>query len=251
MGSRGRRRARKRKGGVAHCVLAPSPAFAILDAQHAENRNVRYGGQNAKQQKCAQCEQSPDKHTIKWIESSRTTDKLMERLIDGLEKVDLKGIELGKTPEKSEIMAGALAGTIEGGKTLQYVALSGPNGALLKKVASLGKDVTFVLGDLGLTGGKSIDVRGNLFAPKSAGKLPNKLGNCAAQKVLHAFFGDAKKAEKKVQKIEMTEMFWRSFTHTGEKNQKWSTIEAVESCDTCKQVVPQMLCDKVDVAMRS
>jgi hypothetical protein len=68
-----------------------------------------------------------------------------------------------------------------------------------------------------------------------------KLGSCAAQKLFQAIFEYAWKNKKRVTNIDMSEIFWQ--LSKSNKSQEYKAGELCESCDTCKKVLPQILCD--------
>jgi hypothetical protein len=61
-------------------------------------------------------------------------------------------------------------------------------------------------------------------------------------KLLNKIFQDARDAKQEVKSIDMSEMFWRDFA-AQQYTRAWSTGQIVPSCDTCKQILPQILCN--------
>jgi hypothetical protein len=75
--------------------------------------------------------------------------------------------------------------------------------------------------------------------------LDYKLGSCAAPKLLVQIYNNAITAKTTINKIEMAELLWFDTTSGGRRNPDWSTGQIVMSCDTCKQVLPQILCSNL------
>lgn len=216
---------------------------------------MKYGGRDSLTLgNCPRCSKSVDKHKIPFIESTEASLKLVQKLLAELETVSKRGAKLGFEPSAST-MAGSLITTI-GTEKKQYVTVSGGGVETLKKIKkALGAGVT-VINDLNAcpnppANTKCTDIFGVTFLPDLTPAVQNScgvqypLGSCAAQKLLATAFRYAKEKEKKVEGIEMTEVLWIDVQATGH-NRMWSTGQAVQSCDTCKKVLPQMLCTHIE-----
>lgn len=210
-----------------------------------EEKTIRYGGSNdIIGSVCPRCGKSPDKHALQSIVSGEASRKLMESLQKALgdlsKEAILKGYDM---PGFSSSMMGTAVATI-GSEKRSYVSLSGPGVSLLPhmKKGGLGKDVYIVDAPAVVA---FYDFNGKTFtpvAPIAQGRGRDyPLGSCAAQKLLSRIFQDAATAKKKVTALDMSELLWLDFAAKGH-NRDWSTGSIVVSCDTCKQVVPQMLC---------
>ncbi|MGA7926592.1 MAG: hypothetical protein WCA20_11375 [Candidatus Sulfotelmatobacter sp.] len=217
---------------------------------------MRYGGSDSLTLgKCPRCSESIDKHAIPFIESTPESLILCNHLLNALENVSKRGLELGKA-KSTVTMAGSLITTV-GSDKRKYVTASGPGVGTLQKIKKvLGKDVILVTdGNVSTaTNTKITDIFGVEFTPVAlAGNNTIRkpcgdsypLGDCAAQKLLVTVFRYAKSIKQKVRKLEMTEIYWKDVQQTAH-NRKWSTQVAAQSCDTCKRVLPQMLCSHVE-----
>lgn len=204
---------------------------------------MNYGNSNDIINKCPQCDNSIDKHKISLISSSEKTDKLARELQARLSKVNtravLKGLELDRT---ATMVGAAVVKFKDFSKT--YVTVSGPGVALLGHIQSLGKDVVVITSaTVLLAGNKVTNIQKKKFVPDVSKGKEYPVGSCAAQKLLTSIFADAKSL-KSIVKVEMSEIMWRaSGGKTSQSSRKWSTGSVVPSCKTCKQVVPQMLCN--------
>lgn len=199
---------------------------------------------------CPRCKKSFDKHRIPFIESQDNSQKLLNRLQKALEKKNQKEIiKAYPIPERTTSMMGAAIAKISGGASKKYVTLSGPGFTLLNSVDinAIGKEVTLVKIRSASLLDKTIDISGNNFEPIWINRETDyPFGSCAAQKLLWQIFTDAKAQKKEVETIDMTERLWKDF-RAEKHNKAWSTgLEPAPSCDTCKQVLPQMLCDWAD-----
>ncbi|MEY9211825.1 hypothetical protein NI17_008560 [Thermobifida halotolerans] len=227
-------------------------------------RTQKYGGTNDVLSTCPRCERSPDTHEVRWIPSDGGSQRLLEsfvRTLDDLSRETMESHNLreaylalatsrtqaGEEKVYSRSMMGTAVATI-GTRVRKYATLSGPGpGIFLRWInhSRLPKDLTVVDTNNALDArGKIIDIRGRYFAPVHTPQRRDKdypAGSCAAQKLLDQIFTEASAAGEKVGRIDLSEMFWRDFG-TGERGTKWSTIDVVPSCDTCKQILPQMLC---------
>jgi hypothetical protein len=146
-------------------------------------------------------------------------------------------------------MMGAAIATI-GSTVKQYVTLSGPGPNLIArwmKYDKLPKGLVVVDANNVLRSGRLYDITGKQFAPTRTPQNRGRdypLGSCAAQKLLDQIFADARAARQPITSIQLSEMFWRDFAAENH-NREWSTGQIVPSCDTCKQVLPQMLCTNI------
>jgi hypothetical protein len=216
---------------------------------------MKYGGRDSLTGGiCPRCSESIDRHTIPFIESTEASLKLAEKLLTALDAVSTRGADLG-LEAAGATMAGSLITTV-GSEKKQYVTVSGGGVETLKKVKkSLGAGVILITDLNGCSNHpantKATDIFGVNFIPTMTPAVQNScgigypLGSCAAQKLLGTVFRYAKEKSKKVEKLEMTEILWKDVQADGH-NRLWSTGTAVQSCDTCKRVVPQMLCTKVE-----
>jgi hypothetical protein len=75
------------------------------------------------------------------------------------------------------------------------------------------------------------------------GMKRNRLGKCAAPKLIKAAVDRAKKTSQRIVAMDMSEIFWiGGDVPGGDRNKNWSTVTAVPSCDVCEVLLPQMLC---------
>jgi hypothetical protein len=216
---------------------------------------MKYGGRDSLSTGvCPRCSEDIDRHTIPFIESTDASLKLAEKLLTALDAVSTRGALLG-LDAAAATMAGALITTV-GSEKKQYVTVSGGGVETLKKIKkALGAAVILITDTNACSNHpantKATDIFGVNFTPTVTAAVQNScgigypLGSCAAQKLLATVFRYAKDKTKKVMKLEMTEILWKDVQAEGH-NRLWSTGTAVQSCDTCKRVVPQMLCTKVE-----
>ncbi|HZB29552.1 MAG TPA: hypothetical protein VE465_05245 [Streptosporangiaceae bacterium] len=231
-----------------------------------QERIPTYGGSNdVIQQTCPRCGKSPDTHKpFPRINTGEDSERLLEQFrnsLDDLSEATIKSNNLREAYLKlatgaggtvySTSMMGAAVATI-GSKVMGYVALSGPGPAVFSKWIKrnkMPKDTVIIEVTNTLVSGKLLDISLKQFtpiAPVAQGRGRDyPLGSCAAQKLLHRILADAVAANQKVTAIEFCEMFWQDFGAEGH-NRDWSTGQIVQSCDTCKQVIPQMLCSNTD-----
>lgn len=223
------------------------------------------GGNNVIDSTCPRCEESVDRHRISVIRSGEKSRKLLfdnflpalgnyskETLLD--DNLREAYLRLAASPGGGVVatsMIGVAVATI-GTQEKQYATLSGPGARIVLpfiKHGHLPKDLVVV----GVVNALEepdamVDVRGKTFVPTSTAQGNNMdypIGSCAAQKILNRIFRDARDAGRNVETIDLSELFWRDYA--AEKySRAWSTGSIVPSCDTCKQVLPQMLCDRVD-----
>jgi hypothetical protein len=191
---------------------------------------------------CSSCNQKIDKHKIPLIQSDDATEKLAQKVQQNLNAVYAQALTMGYEIG-APTMVGAAIATV-GSKVVKVVALSGANaGAVLGRMPSnLGQDVVIV-GD-NVTAFRT--VTGAAIQPNVApipGGFNYPLGACAAQKVLMEIIRQANPqggSSLKISNLRLAEIFWKT---NGTKS-NWSSGEVVPSCDTCKRVVPMLLCDK-------
>ena len=190
---------------------------------------------------CPVCDGSFAKHRFSSIESDDyTTNKAKEfqRALDG---VIVSGNLQGLQPARARPgMVGAARAYIDGAE-FNCVTISGGDVGILKHVNGGG------FGTLIDTAPDPHPININdkpvTLVPVDWGRSRDfPVGECAAQKLLMAVFKQAKSAKRGLQaitKINMAEIFWRPpANHTG----SWPTGDLAESCDTCKQILPAMLC---------
>jgi hypothetical protein len=204
----------------------------------AKEKSMKYGGNNDVIGKsCPRCGQSCDRHGIQFIESNSETEKLareMQRLLDETSKTaEKKGYEL---PRGTCMVGSAIA--LINSAVYKFVTISGANVEILNHIGSLGSNVKIIAlaSALPLTTIQGETLNPALINPE----FP--VGSCAAQKLLKEVFQRAGKGKgHTITKLNMSEILW---TATREHNRRWSTGSVVCSCDTCKQVLPMMLCDQ-------
>ncbi|MGW4426290.1 hypothetical protein [Streptosporangium sp. NPDC004631] len=231
-----------------------------------DEKAILYGGSNnVIDSTCPRCQGSLDKHGINVIRSGEKSRKLLfdnflptlnnynkETLLD--DNLREAYLRLASGPGGGVIatsMMGVAVATI-GTQEKQYATLSGPGARVVLPFIKRGQLPTglVIVGVVNALEDPDamVDVRGKTFVPTSTAQGNNMdypIGSCAAQKILNQIFRDARDAGKKVEAIDLSELFWRDYA--AEKySRAWSTGSIVPSCDTCKQVLPQMLCDRVD-----
>jgi hypothetical protein len=90
------------------------------------------------------------------------------------------------------------------------------------------------------------DIAGKAFFVNPGGldgMRRNRLGKCAAPKLIKAAVDHAKKTSQRIVAMDMSEIFWIGGDVPGaDRNKNWSTVTAVPSCDVCEVLLPQMLC---------
>ncbi len=216
---------------------------------------MNYGNANDVIRNCPKCTSSIDKHRISLIQSSEKTDALARKMLDLLSKINIQAVLKGFNLNRTSTMVGAAVVTFNNSaKPRQYVTVSGEGVLLLKHIPSMGKDVVVIDDKSALIEGKNnihkirnIENRLFDFDEENPGKVvpmgtEYPVGSCAAQKLLAAIFRIENTATIKT--IEMSEIMWRALgIHPKATRRQWSTGETVPSCKTCKQVVPQMLCN--------
>jgi hypothetical protein len=193
---------------------------------------------------CLQCKENIDKHTISVIQSDDETVELARKVQQNLDKVYQDAKDKGYTPADNTMVGAAIA-TIDGSRVVKVVALSGFNASWVLSLMpkNLGKDVVIV-GDNVL---QFETVTGEAVRPNIA-DIPRgfnfKLGTCAAQKVLMEIIRQGKPQQPggrlRISNLRMAEIFWK----TNDTKSNWSSGDVVPSCDTCKRLVPMLLCDK-------
>jgi hypothetical protein len=203
-----------------------------------------YGNANDVITECPRCDESIDKHRFSIIRSA-DAERLVKDLQGKLDGVAKQTAIHGFDPARNTCMAGAAVATINDG-VYKYVAISGGDTAILNHIGSLGKDVTVVKGGtaLPLSTIKGKSIARVQPAPRERDR-DYPIGACAAQKLLMAVFKQADKSggRDKITRVSLAEVLWNDPTNSGH-NRDWSTGSIVCSCDTCKRVVPMMLCDK-------
>jgi hypothetical protein len=76
-----------------------------------------------------------------------------------------------------------------------------------------------------------------IAVPIAAPNYP--VGSCAAQKLVDHVVQFAIANNKKISKINMSEIFWK----TNATKSQWSSGTTVPSCNTCNYILPMMLCN--------
>jgi hypothetical protein len=204
---------------------------------------MNYGGNNDVITQCPSCQKSCDTHKpFPFISSDDFTADLAGKLQTALDDSVIRGLLKGFDKSRTSCMVGAARATINSG-VYTYVTISGGNLEPLQHIASLGKDVQVVTDVSALPLQSIAGVRLN---PNPAPNNRNRdypVGSCAAQKLLMAIFrdADAHGGRSKITKINLAEILWSDPSNSGH-NRDWSTGQLVCSCDTCKRVVPMMLC---------
>ncbi|GAA6624244.1 hypothetical protein [Scytonema sp. NUACC26] len=207
---------------------------------------MNYGGNNdVNNNTCPRCGKSCDTHRpFAFISSDQKTEELVRKLQGNLDEVITRALVKGFDKSRETCMVGSAIATINS-RVYQYVTISGAKTELLTQMKqNLGKDVRVITSASGLP---LKTIQGKTLEPQPIRQNRNRdypLGSCAAQKLLMSVFNQAQSSggADKLTKLSMAELLWCDST-TGEgHNRDWSTGEIVCSCDTCKQVIPMMLC---------
>lgn len=202
---------------------------------------MNYGNANDLIRFCPRCAKSIDTHGIPLIRSDEKTEKLADKMQQALSVVAKRSADKGFDPMRTSTMVGAATAKI-GDATFTFVTISGASTAMLAQMASFGKEVT-VLTDQSALPLTTILGDPLVMAPTAHGRNRDyPVGSCAAQKLLMAIFRKAREKKAAISAINMAEILW-SDPHESGHNRDWSTGSVVCSCDTCKRVVPAMLCD--------
>lgn len=204
---------------------------------------MNYGNANDLITHCPRCGESTDRHGFGLIRSDEKTEKLAYRLQEALDRVAKSSAVKGLTPLRGTCMVGAATARI-GSQDYTFATISGADIAILNQIGGLGKDVTLIkkttAEPLRTISGQPL----SLVQPASGNRNRDyPLGACAAQKLLMAIFDQQRQSGGRISSINMAEILWSDPTNPGH-NRDWSTGSVVCSCDTCKRVVPQMLCDR-------
>lgn len=222
---------------------------------------IKYGGASHFFDKstCWRCEESIDKHRIGYISPSDDTVNLAKTIQRLLDEVDissyLRGFPLpqvGGQP-RGDTMVGAARAHFRS-SVCDYVTVSGGGVVLFgpMKHRLLGGviivDTPKALPEdqdpKGPGYPELYGIDGERFSPKLKKGSRNHIGDCAAQKLLSQIFLDAQ-SRGGVTAIEMSEIYWLSFQPgVARQGRHPSTGMLAPSCDTCKQVLPQILCDR-------
>lgn len=207
---------------------------------------MNYGNSNDVIQNCPQCDSSIDTHKISIIRSTDKTDALARKLQSSLTRLHLDSILRGIELERSSTMVGAAIVNYTS-SSQQYITVSGPGVFLLRHINlnDFGKKVIIIDNENALVRSKTQNCRKEkLFTPDTSQGLEYPVGSCAAQKLLARIFQDARSFDS-IRSIEMSEIMWRaSGGRVGHASRKWTAGDVVPSCKTCKQVIPQMLCNR-------
>lgn len=209
---------------------------------------MKYGGSNNRTANCPRCARSIGKHAIKFIESNDETEKLAKKAQDFLSHVVVaaaqKGFKQLRVNREGKIIPGMVgAATARIGSTMyKWVTISGADTEILGQMANLGGDVT-VIKEPTAAPLRTILGKPLVIAPPTYGigrDFP--VGACAAQKLVMAIFNKASETKAAIDALNMAEILW-SNPLDSVHNRDWSTGSVVCSCDTCKHVLPAMLCD--------
>ncbi|RKH21378.1 hypothetical protein D7X74_01475 [Corallococcus sp. CA047B] len=217
----------------------------ILDPNSAASR-IRFPSNGAARSpyngKCPACDKSCDTHKpFPFVSSDDFTEKLAKKLQGLLDAARVRGLLKGFELSKGACMVGAARATINS-KVYTWVTISGGITDMLGQFDNtLGKDVQIVktASALPLRNIKGTAVTGTPVAWNRNRDYP--AGACAAQKLLMEVFNQAKGTPGKISKLTLAEILWSDPAGNGH-NRDWSTGQLVESCDTCKQLIPMMLC---------
>lgn len=209
---------------------------------------MNYGNANDVTEFCGRCGERIDKHKpFNIIRSDERTEKLAKSMQKALDGVAIHAIKKGYDSGTDITMVGAATATIKN-EYIEFVTVSGPGVELLSYIQglNLGNKVKVIdvynATPLRTLMGKPL----NPTITKQGRNRDYPIGSCAAQKLLAAIFQEAQKkgGGKFIEAINMAEILWNNPSISGH-NPDWSTGQIVGSCDTCKQVAPQMLCDFV------
>lgn len=234
---------------------------------------MNYGGSNdVINSICPRCGKSPDTHKpVPFVSSGSVTSSLLSKLSSAL-KDNAVGVYLQgyQSAVKTSMMGAAVA--LIGTEKRQYLSLSGPGTDLFNHIDRrfIGNDIVLVsvpngLDNLVIGAGGAIasgEFPNNPYARKQDSSVPKAfsvnrppaqgnnrdypLGTCAAIKLITRIYKDAAELGKDIQSIEMAEMLFFDLTSNGgNRNRDWQTGQIVMSCDTCKQVLPQILCNNI------
>jgi hypothetical protein len=235
---------------------------------------IKYGGVSHDyfpDSKCPRCKESIDSHHIPFIRPGDVTLGLACLLQDLLSKLDVESILKGKSLSRNSTMVGAAQARFGNGGSRDYVTVSGEGVLLLAHInrKRLRAEVAICENSTAVETNSSLyGIDGEIFLPAILHRPPTPpasrltpphvlwpvpekvaypLGSCAAQKLLTRIFEDAQTMGG-VMAIEMSEIMWRSsqIDRVPQTSRQWSTGHAALPCETCKQVLPQMLCDKHD-----
>ncbi|GAX45912.1 hypothetical protein NIES4075_69330 [Tolypothrix sp. NIES-4075] len=211
-------------------------------------KSIKYGGNNDIINTCPRCGKSCDNHKFQYIEPNEKTDLFVRKMQSSLDETSKRAALKNFDKSRDTCMVGSAIATINNG-VYTYVTISGGNVALLNYINNnFGKDVVIIDKPSALP---LKTIKGQPLNPNPTRRDRGRdypVGSCAAQKLLMAVFEQAAKSGgyDKITKLNMSELLWNDPVK-GEHNRDWSTGSIVCSCDTCKQVVPMMLCDKEEV----
>jgi hypothetical protein len=221
-------------------------------------KRLFYAGTNDLISSCPRCGCSLDKHRIQ-ICSDERTFKLARTLQKHLDEVAIAAFSHGYDQLKGVTMVGAAIAVI-GTAEYKFATVSGRDPAVLNAVRgqALGNDVMFVKdvipyddetrqitlplisGGIFKTGKPADGRAGRNFTP----------GACAAPKLLQAIFKQraALSGKPPIKSIFMSEVYWKNtaMPDGGGSSSIWTTNEPTISCDTCKRLLPIMMCDHVE-----
>jgi hypothetical protein len=212
--------------------------------QNNGGASMNYGNSNDIVKTCARCGESLDRHSISLIRSDDKTGRVARKLQAELDRVVKQGKLRGTDPTRVACMVGAASARI-GTADYMFAAISGADIDILRHLNgnALGAGVTLVREHSALPLSTITNKPLVLTQPVPWGRNRDyPVGACAAQKLLMAIFKAQRNDKGKISAINLSEILW-SNPALGSHNRDWSTGSVVCSCDTCKRVVPQMLCD--------
>lgn len=206
------------------------------------NKPMRYGNASDMLTRCPRCNESPDRHRIEIVSDERS-EAIARKLQAALDQVSSSAALKGWSAPRVACMVGAAIARI-GSADYRFAAISGFETEILGMIKGkpLGKDVVLVA-DRDARPLATIDGSALVVAQPVAGgrNRDYPVGACAAQKLLMAIFRKRQEVGGGIASINMSEILWSDPQQRGH-NRDWSTGSVVCSCDTCKRVVPQMLC---------
>ncbi|WP_049560097.1 hypothetical protein [Nonomuraea sp. SBT364] len=216
-----------------------------------------YGGSDSliNHGRCARCEQPIDRHKVPYIRPDGSA-ALLDSFKDAVYRLARSVLQKSGPALPPATMMGAAVASFKSQKML-YVTISGDSaGKILPNIDRKGlpKETIFVQDTTVLVNGKLLGIKGQPFTPAvlswrdSADIRQERYftpGQCAAQKLLSQIFTTTKQRGAAPECISLAETFFRDYPSDSGKR-IWDTADFAESCDTCKQVLPQMLCDLAD-----
>jgi len=191
------------------------------------------------------------------IDSTPASEDLCRSFMDFMREAQLQIVKKRKGQSLRPFMGGALIVTVKApvgpAQTLRYVGASGEHVPTRRWTLSGVRMVTRTAWVD--TAADPPLIAGWNYARNAGGGIPalrdgapytlttTTFGNCAAPKMLRAFYEDMRQNHGKpdhnahwgVQELQMTEMWWHPEETAGR-------YEVIPSCAGCRQLLPQMLC---------